>query len=243
MKAFLRFLKILSVSSLVAAVGAWSSLYYLGFRLGELSAMKALQWEPLIVIASIWFLANLVVVYLLSRSTVETKVVTPMLSEAAIADMHSESERKTRPVKSSQSKTLNQSTHSGSSRKHQGAGKPGKSKGSSKAGGSAHSKPGKKASKSEQQKDQHGKKDKANKSAKTKTSKQNGSESATGIIKWFNGQKGYGFITSEEGEEVFVHCRSIKLGGKRQLHTGQQVSFTLLREDKGLKAEEVVILE
>lgn len=107
MKAFLRILGILVVSGLVAAAGAWASLYYLAYRLGESGVLKALQWEPLIVIASIWFVANLLVVYLLGRKgNPEESIVTPMLSEAAIADMHSDGERKTRPVKSTQAKNV-----------------------------------------------------------------------------------------------------------------------------------------
>jgi len=243
----------LVVSGLVAAAGAWASLYYLAYRLGESNALKALQWEPLAVIASIWFVANLLVIYLLGRrGGVEASVVSPMLSEAAIADMHSDAEKKTEPVKSTQPKNVERNGKSRNNNKKERPEQPGKSKGSMKSEGPAKSdlshKTGNsrkekiKQEKIRQEKIAQEKNTRTTTNSKKKSQKKNG-EAVTGIIKWFNGQKGYGFITSEEGEEVFVHCRSIKLGGKRQLHTGQQVSFTLLREDKGLKAEEVVILE
>ncbi len=248
MKVFLRYLSILVISSLVAVAGAWASLYYLGYRLGDSKVFKALQWEPLIVMASIWFVANLLVVYLLGRrGASEAAIVSPLLSEAAIADMHSDGERKTKPVKSlkarkEQANKSQKNSNSENNNKKERPEQPGKSKGSIKSEGPAKLKVTPKSDKSRKEKIEQEKNITTAINSKKKPRKKGG-EVVTGIIKWFNGQKGYGFITSEEGEEVFVHCRSIKLGGKRQLHTGQQVSFTLLREDKGLKAEEVVILE
>ncbi len=252
MKAFLRFFSILLVSSLVAGAGAWATLYYLGFRLGDSKALQVLQWEPLIVIASIWFMTNLLIVYLLGRRTFanKNKVVSAILSEAAIASLHSESEKKTVPVKSTQKKSFKQANQQGESDQS------GKCNGSA-IDGAVQARLSSKAKKNEQNKikpekntpkmaNQDNVKQKKKNRPENKSKSipaVNGREASTGIIKWFNGQKGYGFIANDVGEEIFVHCRSIKLGGKRQLHTGQQVSFTLLREDKGLKAEDVVILE
>ncbi|WP_369984411.1 cold-shock protein [Thalassolituus sp.] len=60
-----------------------------------------------------------------------------------------------------------------------------------------------------------------------------------GIVKWFNVKKGFGFITWDEGEDVFVHFRSIRGQGHRSLSEGQRVKFTVVRGDKGPQAEDV----
>ena len=60
-----------------------------------------------------------------------------------------------------------------------------------------------------------------------------------GTVKWFNVSKGFGFITRENGEEVFVHFRSIRGEGRRSLRDGQQVSFVVAQSDKGPQAEDV----
>jgi CspA family cold shock protein len=65
------------------------------------------------------------------------------------------------------------------------------------------------------------------------------SERTTGTVKWFNNAKGFGFITREEGEDVFVHFRSIAGDGYKTLNEGQQVEFNLTQGPKGLQAEEV----
>lgn len=63
----------------------------------------------------------------------------------------------------------------------------------------------------------------------------------TGVVKWFNNAKGYGFIESQEaGEDVFVHHTAIKLEGFRTLTQGQNVSFEVEKGPKGLQAVEVV---
>lgn len=65
-----------------------------------------------------------------------------------------------------------------------------------------------------------------------------------GVVKWFNVTKGYGFITREEGGDVFVHFRSIQGRGneRRSLAEGQQVEFVLSHGEKGPQAEQVTVL-
>jgi CspA family cold shock protein len=60
-----------------------------------------------------------------------------------------------------------------------------------------------------------------------------------GSIKWFNGTKGFGFITGDDGAEVFVHFRSVEGIGKRGIKPGQRVSFVTRKGDRGPQAEEV----
>jgi cold shock protein len=60
-----------------------------------------------------------------------------------------------------------------------------------------------------------------------------------GQVKWFNVSKGFGFITKDDGEEIFVHFRSIRGGGRRGLKDGQRVSFVVAESDKGPQAEDV----
>lgn len=61
----------------------------------------------------------------------------------------------------------------------------------------------------------------------------------TGAVKWFNAAKGFGFITVDDGEEVFVHFRSIRGEGRRTLKDGQRVSFVIEQTQKGPQAEDV----
>jgi len=68
------------------------------------------------------------------------------------------------------------------------------------------------------------------------------SERVTGTVKWFNGSKGYGFISREGGDDVFVHHSAIQAEGFRNLEEGQRVEFTLERDPKGLRAAQVVAL-
>jgi cold shock protein len=65
------------------------------------------------------------------------------------------------------------------------------------------------------------------------------SERETGVVKWFDNAKGYGFIQREQGDDVFVHFRSIQGDGYRSLDDGQRVEFTVTQGQKGLQAEEV----
>lgn len=66
------------------------------------------------------------------------------------------------------------------------------------------------------------------------------SERVTGTVKWFNNAKGFGFITRNEGDDVFVHFRSIRGDGYRTLDEGQSVEFKLVEGPKGLQAEDVL---
>jgi CspA family cold shock protein len=68
------------------------------------------------------------------------------------------------------------------------------------------------------------------------------SERVTGTVKWFNGSKGYGFISQEGGEDVFVHYSSIRGEGYRNLEEGQSVEFNVEPGRKGLQATDVTVL-
>jgi cold shock protein len=65
---------------------------------------------------------------------------------------------------------------------------------------------------------------------------------AKGKVKWFSDQKGYGFITPESGEDVFVHHKSIQGEGFRTLAEGQEVEFEIEKGLKGFQAKNVVKL-
>ncbi|HEY3353585.1 MAG TPA: cold-shock protein [Polyangia bacterium] len=62
---------------------------------------------------------------------------------------------------------------------------------------------------------------------------------ATGTVKWFNDSKGFGFITQEGGEDVFVHQSQIQAEGYRSLSEGDKVEFDVGRGPKGLQAQNV----
>jgi len=66
------------------------------------------------------------------------------------------------------------------------------------------------------------------------------SDRDTGTVKWFNDAKGFGFIERENGEDLFVHYRSIKGEGFRSLKQGSRVEFRIMESEKGFQAEEVV---
>jgi CspA family cold shock protein len=61
----------------------------------------------------------------------------------------------------------------------------------------------------------------------------------TGTVKWFNGSKGFGFITREQGDDVFVHYKAIAGEGYKTLEEGQQVEFEIEKGPKGLQAANV----
>ncbi|HEY3134945.1 MAG TPA: cold-shock protein [Blastocatellia bacterium] len=62
----------------------------------------------------------------------------------------------------------------------------------------------------------------------------------TGTVKWFNATKGYGFITREGGDDVFVHYSAIEAEGYKTLNEGQRVEFTIVQGPKGLAASSVI---
>ena len=66
------------------------------------------------------------------------------------------------------------------------------------------------------------------------------SERISGVVKWFNSQKGYGFIEREGGPDVFVHYSALVGQGWRNLEEGDRVEFTITQGPKGPQASEVV---
>ncbi len=65
---------------------------------------------------------------------------------------------------------------------------------------------------------------------------------ARGTVKWFNDKKGYGFITSESGEDVFVHFSGLNMEGFKTLKDGQTVEYDTIEGDKGLQATNVTVV-
>jgi CspA family cold shock protein len=68
------------------------------------------------------------------------------------------------------------------------------------------------------------------------------SDQVTGTVKWFNDEKGFGFIEREGGKDVFVHFSAIQGEGRRSLHEGQQVTMEVTQGQKGPQAENVTPL-
>jgi CspA family cold shock protein len=66
---------------------------------------------------------------------------------------------------------------------------------------------------------------------------------ATGRVKWFSNQKGYGFITTDSGEDVFIHYSAIEGVGFKSLDEGEEVEFEVVQGPKGYQAENVVRLD
>ncbi len=66
---------------------------------------------------------------------------------------------------------------------------------------------------------------------------------ARGQVKWFSEKKGYGFITREDGDDIFVHFSAINKEGFRTLHEGDEVEFEISEGEKGLQATDVKVLE
>ena len=62
----------------------------------------------------------------------------------------------------------------------------------------------------------------------------------TGVVKWFNNEKGYGFIENPDGEDIFIHYSSILSDGYKTLVEGQFVEFELIHTAKGLQAKNVL---
>lgn len=69
------------------------------------------------------------------------------------------------------------------------------------------------------------------------------SNKQTGTVKWFHNTKGYGFISTEQGEDAFVHYSEIQADGFRKLRRGEPVEFILDEGEKGLHAKEVISLQ
>ncbi len=63
-----------------------------------------------------------------------------------------------------------------------------------------------------------------------------------GTVKWFNSEKGYGFITVDNGEDIFVHFSAIQTDGFKTLDEGQRVEFDIIEGDKGPQASNVTKL-
>ncbi len=68
------------------------------------------------------------------------------------------------------------------------------------------------------------------------------SDRIQGTVKWFNSEKGYGFISRENGDDVFVHYTAVESEGYRSLSEGQRVEFGIERGPKGLQATKVIAL-
>ena len=69
-----------------------------------------------------------------------------------------------------------------------------------------------------------------------------GTDMSKGTVKWFNNQKGYGFICDEQGNDVFVHYTGLKMNGFKSLEEGQAVEFEVVNGAKGPQATNVVKL-
>ena len=63
---------------------------------------------------------------------------------------------------------------------------------------------------------------------------------AEGTVKWFKNEKGFGFITGEDGQDVFVHFSAIQAEGYKSLHEGQKVTYDVVQGEKGPQAANVV---
>lgn len=64
----------------------------------------------------------------------------------------------------------------------------------------------------------------------------------TGTVKWFNSEKGFGFIKMENGEDIFVHFSAIKTVGVKSLQEGQKVTFETIQGNRGLQASNVKLV-
>jgi CspA family cold shock protein len=65
----------------------------------------------------------------------------------------------------------------------------------------------------------------------------------SGTVKWFSDRKGYGFITRDEGKDVFVHFSGIRAGGPRSLNEGDKVEFSIETDQRGPRATDLVVTE
>ena len=62
---------------------------------------------------------------------------------------------------------------------------------------------------------------------------------ANGTVKWFNNKKGYGFINTDNGRDIFVHFSSVEMDGYKSLNEGEQVTFEIEESDRGPEAKKV----
>lgn len=65
----------------------------------------------------------------------------------------------------------------------------------------------------------------------------------TGKVKWFNAEKGYGFITGEDGKDIFVHYSSINADGYKTLEEGQTVTYDVIEINRGQQASKVTVIQ
>ncbi|MCC2280829.1 cold shock domain-containing protein [Streptomyces sp. ET3-23] len=65
----------------------------------------------------------------------------------------------------------------------------------------------------------------------------------TGHVKWFNPEKGYGFISRDDGPDLFVHHSNIDMPGYRSLQENQKVEFTITESERGIQAEQVRVIK
>ena len=86
------------------------------------------------------------------------------------------------------------------------------------------------------------KKEGASQSSQSSSSESGPEGNEQGSVKWFNVNKGFGFITTEAGEDIFVHFRSIRGRGRRSLRQGQKVRFDISNGEKGLQADNVSVI-
>lgn len=63
-----------------------------------------------------------------------------------------------------------------------------------------------------------------------------------GVVKWFNDDKGFGFIQTQDGQDVFAHFKNIKSEGFKSLKEGQYVQFSVTQGQKGLQAEDITVI-
>ncbi len=63
-----------------------------------------------------------------------------------------------------------------------------------------------------------------------------------GTVKWFNAEKGFGFITAENGEDIFAHFSQIQVEGYKVLEENQEVEFSITESEKGKQATDIVVL-
>ncbi len=68
-------------------------------------------------------------------------------------------------------------------------------------------------------------------------------ERVQGTVKWFNSEKGYGFISQENGDDLFVHYSEIQGSGYRELQEGARVEFLITPGRKGMQASQVTVVE